>query len=62
MQIPCYFHQHLTSHWKGIESSPGEAIAVIDRSTQSSQYFGLGINSQGDRLYATGQLNYIKLY
>jgi uncharacterized protein (TIGR03118 family) len=36
----------------GTFDRPGEAIAVIDRSTQGSQYFGLGINSQGDRLYA----------
>lgn len=30
----------------------GEALAVIDRSSQGSQYFGLGITTSGDRLYA----------
>lgn len=31
---------------------PGEALAVIDRSAQGSQYFGLGIDASGNHLYA----------
>ncbi|GFE68976.1 TIGR03118 family protein [Chroococcus sp. FPU101] len=36
----------------GTFDRPSEALAVIDRSSQGSQYFGLGITTLGDRLYA----------
>lgn len=36
----------------GTFDRPGEAVSVIDRSSQGSQYFGLGITTAGDRLYA----------
>jgi uncharacterized protein (TIGR03118 family) len=36
----------------GTFDRPGEALAVIDRSAEGSQYFGLGISNAGDRLYA----------
>lgn len=36
----------------GTFDRPGGALAVIDRSAQGDQYFGLAISPSGDRLYA----------
>jgi uncharacterized protein (TIGR03118 family) len=36
----------------GTTDWPSAAVAVIDNSDSGSQYFGIGLNSAGDRLYA----------